>query len=91
MHYVYVLQSKKDGNLYVGCTEDISRRLIFHNNGRVSSTKSRLPVQLIYKERYDDVYEAFQKERFYKTPKGKRELKKKLGDRLTVGQRPLKP
>lgn len=78
MHWVYVLRSKKDGNFYIGCTSDLEKRLLQHSKGRVRSTAHRLPLDLIYKEGYDDVYEAFRKERFYKTPKGKKELKEKL-------------
>jgi len=43
MFYVYILQSQKDGNLYIGRTNDLDRRLKEHQNGRVSSTKSRRP------------------------------------------------
>ena len=49
-----------------------------HNNGKVKSTKSRRPLELIFKEEYFDRYEAFNKERHYKTAKGKRELKNKM-------------
>ena len=69
--------------------KDVERRLIQHRRGNVHSTKSRLPVELIYQEEYADIYEAFRKERFYKTPKGKKELKETLRDRLTVGQMTL--
>jgi putative endonuclease len=91
MHTVYVLRSEKDGNLYIGCTEDIQERLQQHNAGRARSTKSRIPFVLIYTEEYRDKYEAFRMERFYKTAKGKRELRKKyrLPDRLMVGLLPL--
>ncbi len=78
MHYVYVLKSVKDGNLYIGCTMDINKRFQQHVRGKVRATKGRLPIELIYKEEYSDKYEAFRKERFYKTPKGKRELKGKI-------------
>ncbi len=78
MHYVYVLKSKKDNNLYIGCTEDLNRRLVYHNSGKVRSTKSRLPFELLYFEEYYDKYEAFYKERFYKTIKGKKELVLKI-------------
>jgi putative endonuclease len=78
MHTVYVLRSKKDGNLYVGCTSNLSQRIEQHQKGDVRSTKGRLPMTLIYSEEYSDMYEAFRKERFYKTPKGKRELKLKI-------------
>ncbi|MCA9346489.1 GIY-YIG nuclease family protein, partial [Candidatus Saccharibacteria bacterium] len=41
MHYVYILTSKKDGNLYIGCTKDLQNRFREHNDGRVKSTKDR--------------------------------------------------
>jgi hypothetical protein len=40
------------------------------------STKNILPLTLIYSEFYNDKYEAYRIERFYKTAKGKRKLKK---------------
>ena len=78
MQTVYVLKSLKDGNLYIGCTADVRNRLELHNAGAVLATKSRTPLELIYREEYADKYEAFRMERFYKTAKGKRLLKKKL-------------
>lgn len=78
MNSVYVLKSQKDGNLYIGCTSNIQKRLLMHEQGKVFSTKNRLPVELIYHETYDDKYEAFKMERFYKTAKGKRILKNKI-------------
>ncbi|MEI7720068.1 MAG: GIY-YIG nuclease family protein [bacterium] len=76
MQYVYVLRSKKDNKLYIGCTASIEKRLLQHNCGKVRSTKGRLPLELVYQEAYADTYEAFRMERFYKTPKGKKELHK---------------
>ncbi len=52
MYYVYVLKSKKDDNLYLGYTNDLNRRLKQHNTSSSKSTKSRLPLQLIYYEAY---------------------------------------
>ena len=80
MYTVYVLKSAKDNNLYVGCTSDLKERLKSHNSGRVFSTKSRLPVSLIYTEKFDNKYKAFNKEKFYKTAKGKKELKEKINN-----------
>jgi putative endonuclease len=78
MHTVYILKSNKDGNLYIGCTSDVQKRLKQHDSGKVVSTKSRRPFQLIFTEQFKDKYEAFKTERFYKTAKGKRILKDKI-------------
>ena len=78
MHTVYVLKSLKDEKLYIGCTSDFDHRLKSHNQGRVKSTKNRRPFVFVCKENYDSIYEAFRVERYYKTARGKRELKSKL-------------
>ena len=78
MYLVYVLKSLKDGKLYVGCTSDIKKRIQYHNSGKVSSTKSRRPLNLIFHEEYNDRYQAYKTERYYKTAKGKKELKNKM-------------
>jgi len=52
MFYVYVLQSLKDGNLYIGKTKDLRKRLKKHLNAEVPSTKYRLPLKLVYYEAY---------------------------------------
>ncbi len=49
-YYVYVLKSEKDGNNYVGYTNNLRERIILHNAGKVLSTKNRLPLHLIYFE-----------------------------------------
>ncbi|MBU4445635.1 GIY-YIG nuclease family protein [bacterium] len=48
MYYVYILRSKKDLNNYVGYTKDLKKRLLQHSEGKVSSTKNRIPLDLIY-------------------------------------------
>lgn len=78
MHFVYVLKSEKDGKLYIGCTSDLKKRVKLHNSGKVLSTKGRLPLKLIYSEKFEDKHEAFFTERFYKTARGKKELLKKI-------------
>ena len=82
MYAVYVLRSAKDGNLYIGCTANLRKRLDAHRRGGVMSTKRRLPVELIYHENFGDKYEAFRAERFYKTPKGKKIVKAKINCRV---------
>ncbi|MFH1856740.1 MAG: GIY-YIG nuclease family protein [Candidatus Omnitrophota bacterium] len=76
MYWVYILQSEKDGNLYVGSTSDIDKRLVYHNRGSVRSTKSRRPLKLIYKEEVDSVSSARRREKFLKSGRGREWIKK---------------
>lgn len=78
MHIVYVLQSMKDNNLYIGCTKDLKERVKLHNSGKVFSTKVRKPLKLIYAEVYQSQKDAFQREKFLKTGWGRNYLKRVL-------------
>lgn len=75
---VYVLQSLKDKRTYVGCTNNIERRLQDHNTGQVQSTRHRIPFKLIYKEEYPNRLEALKREEYLKTSWGRRQLRKIL-------------
>lgn len=75
MHYVYVLESLVDGNLYTGCTGDLKVRFTSHNKGKVESTKRRRPFKLIYYESCIDERDAFKREKYLKTTYGKRYLR----------------
>lgn len=70
------MYSEKDTKLYVGCTQDISKRLKRHNGGDVQATRSRRPLVLIHSEEYMDKGEAFNRERFLKSLWGSREKKR---------------
>jgi len=61
MYTVYVIESQKDKNLYYSFTNDINRRLKEHNDGKVPSTKSRIPLNLVYSELTDTVQSARKK------------------------------
>ena len=82
-HYVYVLRSLKDQQFYVGLTNDLPARLKTHNAGLVSSTKSRVPFELIYWEGCLHRGDAAQREKYLKTAWGKRYLKARLRRYLT--------
>ncbi len=73
-YYIYVLKSKRDGNLYIGMTSELERRVRSHNSGKVRSTKARRPLKLIYFEEYHDKTEARKREIFLKTGRGRRFL-----------------
>jgi putative endonuclease len=81
--YVYVLRSTKDGQLYVGLTRNLRARLLAHNNGQVTSTKRRVPLDLIYWEGCLNESDAAQREKYLKSAWGKRYIKGRLRRYLT--------
>ena len=78
MHYVYVLVSQKDGDLYTGYTNDLRARFHKHNAGKVLATKLRIPFKLMYYEAYLDEWDARDRERYFKTGWGRRYIETKL-------------
>lgn len=82
MHYTYVLLSERDGMFYTGSTRDLRKRIRNHQNGEVRSTSYRRPLRLIYFEACVSASDAFRRERFLKTGKGKRYLRNRLVDFL---------
>lgn len=62
MFYLYLLQSQKNGKLYIGQTIDLKKRLIEHNNGKSQFTKLYRPWNLIYYEAYLTLALAKQRE-----------------------------
>ena len=76
--YVYVLRSLKDHQFYVGLTRDLPLRVQQHNNGLVSSTKKRVPFELIYWEGCLSESDAAQREKYLKSAWGKRYIKTRL-------------
>jgi len=78
MYTVYVLKSLKDGRTYVGCTKNLHNRIKEHNAGKVTSAKNRKPFVLWYQEEISDKYDAFKREKHFKTAWGRRQLRKIL-------------
>ncbi len=77
-HYVYILFSEKDDEFYIGYTQNLKERLREHNAGKNFSTKSRLPLFLIYTETCLDEEDAKRRESYLKTSQGRRFLKLRL-------------
>lgn len=80
MHYTYVLYSEKDSEWYTGATSDLKARMREHAEGRVRSTERRRPPVLVYYEGCLDREDAFRRERYPKTGRGKRYLRQRLGE-----------
>ena len=87
MTFTYVLRSESDGEWYTGSTGDLRARLRLHAEGRVRSTASRRPLRLIYDEACGHRSDAFRRERFLKSGKGKRFLRRRLAESLRPSEK----
>jgi len=76
MYSVYVLRSRANGTFYTGSTSDLTRRMGEHNADVSQSTKHRGPWDLIHHEEYESLAAAVRRERYFKTGKGRDELKR---------------
>jgi len=66
MFYVYILKSRKNGNIYIGFTSDLRKRLEEHNSGKTKSTSYRTPLDLVYYEAYKSRDDAEKREKMLK-------------------------
>lgn len=63
-YFVYFLKREKNGDIYVGSTSDVSRRVAIHNAGKVKSTKGYGPWKLFKFLKYASRSEAVKAELF---------------------------
>jgi putative endonuclease len=76
-YYVYILRSLAANRLYVGTSDDVTRRLKEHNQGLSRSTRPWRPWQLVHNERHGDLSSARRREWQLKcTPAGGKERKR---------------
>lgn len=81
MYYVYLLQSVRTGQCYLGWTTDLQRRLCQHNDDERDSgwTRGRGPYELVYFEAYRHREEAVAREGVLKKRHNvMKQLKKRL-------------
>ncbi len=70
MHYVYIIQSQKDGSYYVGSTADLRTRLQEHNSGKAKYTSSKVPYGLVWYCAFGSKGKALDFERYLKQGSG---------------------
>ena len=58
MFYVYLIQSRKTNELYVGYTTDLEQRILSHNRAGNIATKHGVPWELVYVEGYRSEHDA---------------------------------
>ena len=72
MPFCYILFSERLNKYYVGACTDIERRLYEHNIGHSKFTSTGMPWLLLYKESFDTLAEAKQRETYIKKQKSRR-------------------
>jgi len=75
-YYVYILECA-DESFYVGCTNNLEKRLLQHNESKWGAhyTKIRRPVKLVYSEKFKTLKEARQREKGIKVWRREKKLK----------------
>ena len=65
--YVYILASKRNGTLYIGVTNDLSRRVWEHREGLGGGFTKRYGVKmLVYYETFESIGDAIVREKVMK-------------------------
>ena len=82
MHYVYLLQSHKDGGFYIGYSANLPRRMAQHGTGKSMATAARRPWKLVYYEAYLNEADARGREKYLKSGGGRRFLAAQLRNYL---------
>ena len=77
MFYIYILLLS-NGTYYTGITDNLTRRLIEHNQGKCKSTRKHRPVILKHTEKFTTRANARAKEIHIKNTGAKRYLNKLL-------------
>lgn len=82
-YYVYVLLSERDGKKFTGYTSNLPLRFEAHQKGKVTSTKHRRPLKLLYFEACLSQLDALRREKYLKTHYGKLFLGNRLKSYFT--------
>jgi predicted GIY-YIG superfamily endonuclease len=83
--YVYFLELR-NGDIYVGSTDDLRRRFKSHQTGHVASTRKYLPATLRSYVAVTHEGIARRLERYFKTGSGKAFAKKRFLNSISVGE-----
>ncbi len=78
MWSVYIIKSLVSKKYYIGCTNNLKRRLTEHNNGHNVSTTKDKPWELVHFEKFNNQQEAYYREKVIKSYKGGNAFKKLL-------------
>lgn len=79
MPYVYILESLKDKNKYIGSAKNLRKRIKQHLEGVVVSTRNRRPLRIIGWREFGNIEDTVLWEKKYKKSHGQleRDIKNK--------------
>ncbi len=70
MYFVYILQSEKDRNFYIGLTSNLKKRFIEHNNGRSKYSATKRPFKIAWYGCFRSKEKALSFEKYLKSSSG---------------------
>jgi putative endonuclease len=76
-YYVYVLRNPH-GQLYIGSTDDLDRRIQQHQQGEARWTRNRGPWTLVSSEVFPSRADAMRRERHLKRGRANQQLREQL-------------
>jgi len=77
--YIYMIQDDK-GKIYIGSTNDVSRRLSQHQNGHTQTTSRMKDKKLVFVQKFETLEDARKIERKLKKLKRKDYIEKIIQD-----------
>ncbi len=79
MHFAYILKSTRfPDRIYKGQTEDLDKRLEYHNRGYVSHTRKYAPWRIVYFAGFETKERAIDFEKYLKAASGIAFMRKRL-------------
>lgn len=72
MYWLYILKNQNTGRYYIGSTSDLERRLKQHRSGKTRTTRILETHELVYKEKYNTLLEARNREKKLKSYKSRK-------------------
>jgi putative endonuclease len=75
---VYALRNRGANWTYKGSTRDLAERISAHLSGKVSRTKNKQPLELVYHEYCENYTAARRRELWLKSGQGREWLKEKI-------------
>ena len=77
--HLYILQSQHTNRYYIGQTQDVPKRLAYHNANYSKALRNRGPWRLVYLEAYPTRAEAVRRERQIKSWKDREMIERLVG------------